>query len=57
MKVNAYIICKEHGKQKVVIEKNTHMELRDMFSTQMDSINRHTAKCPNCGVRCLCIEE
>jgi len=57
MKVNAYIICKEHGKQKVVIEKNTHMELRDMFSTQMDSINRHTAKCPKCGVRCLCIEE
>ena len=57
MKIKAYIICKEHGKQLVMIEKNNHVEFREMLPSQLNSVNRHTANCPKCGVRCLCIHE
>lgn len=57
MKVKAYLICKEHGKQLVIIEKESHLEMRDMMSSQLNEVNRHTAKCPKCGKRCMCYEE
>jgi hypothetical protein len=57
VKVQGLIICQEHGKQSVNVDKSEHVEFRSMLQSQVDFESRQTAKCPVCGRRCIFINE